>query len=171
MPPMTCKRAQRAFERCRRPRLGQTRKPAKVGWAIPGRNRLSRAPIPMTTPEVRRLLSRLVWTESQGEMYISPDRTVGRPKLGRKGDMRRRGVLEIVFETPEMHIPPWYWFSSCGQRQPDIGEGQPPLGPVLQTEDRAYRTAFGLQDSIAPCTDRIASWPGHQEGLQPAGVK
>ena len=43
-------------------------------------------------------------------MYISPDRTAGRPQLGRKGDVRRRGVLEIVFKTPEMDIPPWYWF-------------------------------------------------------------
>ena len=48
--------------------------------------------------------------QSQGEMYISLDRTVGRPQLGRKGDMRRRGILEIVFKTPGMHIPPWYWF-------------------------------------------------------------
>ena len=32
--------------------------------------------------------------------------------MGPKGDMRRRGVLSVVFKTPEMHIPPWYWFSS-----------------------------------------------------------
>ena len=44
-------------------------------------------------------------------MYISLDRTVGRSQLGCKGDMTCRGVLEIVFKTPEMHIPPWYWFS------------------------------------------------------------
>ena len=25
--------------------------------------------------------------------------------------MRRRGVLSVVFKTPEMHIPLWYWFS------------------------------------------------------------
>ena len=24
--------------------------------------------------------------------------------------MRRCGVLSVVFKTPEMHIPPWYWF-------------------------------------------------------------
>ena len=37
--------------------------------------------------------------------------------------MRYRGVLGVVFKTPEMHIPPWYWFSvwlfsqrhRCGQ--------------------------------------------------------
>ena len=50
--------------------------------------------------------------QSQGEMYISPDRTVGRPQLGRKGDMRCSGVLSVTFKTAEMHIPPWYWFSS-----------------------------------------------------------
>ena len=48
-------------------------------------------------------------------MCISPDRTAGRPQLGRKGDVRRRGVLEIVFKTPEMDIPPWYWFSQAVQ--------------------------------------------------------
>ena len=47
-----------------------TRKPAEVSWAIPGRNRRGRAPIPMTTPEVRRLLTRLVWTESQTPDFI-----------------------------------------------------------------------------------------------------
>ena len=24
--------------------------------------------------------------------------------------MRCRGVLSVVFKTPERHIPPWYWF-------------------------------------------------------------
>ena len=47
---------------------------------------------------------------SQGGMYISPDRNAGRPQLGRKGNVRCRGVLEIAFNTPEMDIPPWYWF-------------------------------------------------------------
>ena len=32
-------------------------------------------------------------------------------ELGPEGDVRFRGVLSVVFETPEMHIPPWYWFS------------------------------------------------------------
>ena len=26
--------------------------------------------------------------------------------------MRRRGVLSAIVNLPEMHIPPWYWFSS-----------------------------------------------------------
>ena len=38
--------------------------------------------------------------------------------LGPKGDMRRRGVLSVVFKTPEMHIPPWYWFT-CPTPQED----------------------------------------------------
>ena len=25
--------------------------------------------------------------------------------------MRCRGVLSVIVKTPEMHIPPWYWFS------------------------------------------------------------
>ena len=43
-------------------------------------------------------------------MYISLDRTVGAYPVGPKGDMRWRGVLSVVVKTPEMHIPPWYWF-------------------------------------------------------------
>ena len=43
-------------------------------------------------------------------MYISLGRTVGRPQLGRKGDTRRRGVLEIVFKTPENAHTTWYRF-------------------------------------------------------------
>ena len=31
--------------------------------------------------------------------------------MGPKGDVRCRGILSVVFKTPEMHIPPWYWFS------------------------------------------------------------
>ena len=27
-----------------------------------------------------------------------------------KGDMRSCGVLSVIVKTPEMHIPPWYWF-------------------------------------------------------------
>ena len=33
-------------------------------------------------------------------------------QLGPKGDMSCRGVLSVVGKTPEMHIPPWLWFSS-----------------------------------------------------------
>ena len=33
-------------------------------------------------------------------------------QLGPKGDMRCRGVLSVIVKLPEMHIPPWYWFSS-----------------------------------------------------------
>ena len=32
-------------------------------------------------------------------------------RLGPKGDMRCRGVLSGIVNLPEMHIPPWYWFS------------------------------------------------------------
>ena len=32
------------------------------------------------------------------------------PRLGPKGDSRSRVVISVVFKTPEMHIPPWYWF-------------------------------------------------------------
>ena len=32
-------------------------------------------------------------------------------QLGPKGDMRSRGVLSVIVNLPEMHIPPWYWFS------------------------------------------------------------
>ena len=32
-------------------------------------------------------------------------------QLGPKSNMRCCRVLSVVFKTPEMHIPPWYWFS------------------------------------------------------------
>ena len=31
--------------------------------------------------------------------------------LGPKGDMRCRGALSAVLDTPAMHIPRWYWFN------------------------------------------------------------
>ena len=31
-------------------------------------------------------------------------------QLGPEGDMRCRGVLAVIVNLPEMHIPPWYWF-------------------------------------------------------------
>ena len=31
-------------------------------------------------------------------------------QLGPEGDMRCRGVLSVIVNLPEMHIPPWYWF-------------------------------------------------------------
>ena len=33
-------------------------------------------------------------------------------QLGPKGDMRCHGVLTVIVNLPEMHIPPWYWFRS-----------------------------------------------------------
>ena len=33
-------------------------------------------------------------------------------QLGPKGDMRCRGVLSVIVNLPEMHLPPWYWFST-----------------------------------------------------------
>ena len=44
-------------------------------------------------------------------MYISLDRTIGGHRVGAKGNMGCCRVLSVVFKTPEMHIPPWYWFS------------------------------------------------------------
>ena len=29
--------------------------------------------------------------------------------------MRSRGVLSVIVNLPEMHIPPWYWFSYEGE--------------------------------------------------------
>ena len=31
-------------------------------------------------------------------------------QLGPEGDMRCRGVLAVIVNPPEMHIPPLYWF-------------------------------------------------------------
>ncbi len=39
--------------------------------------------------------------QSQGEMYISLDRTAVATQLGPKGDMRSRGVLSVVFKIPK----------------------------------------------------------------------
>ena len=36
--------------------------------------------------------------------------------MGPKGDTRFCGVLSVVFKTPEMHIPPWYWFRARFQQ-------------------------------------------------------
>ena len=30
--------------------------------------------------------------------------------------MSYRGVLSVVVKTPEMHIPPWYWFRRVASR-------------------------------------------------------
>ena len=43
-------------------------------------------------------------------MYISPDRAAGGNPVVPDGNVRFRGPLSVVFKTPEMHIPPWYWF-------------------------------------------------------------
>jgi hypothetical protein len=61
--------------------------------------------------------------------------------LGPKGDMRCCRILSVIFKTPEMHIPPWYWFSiyyilnSC---QPPMsskqGAGQSHIGLSLRNE-------------------------------------
>ena len=39
-------------------------------------------------------------------MYISLDRTIGAHPVGPEGDMRCRGVLSVIVNLPEMHIPP-----------------------------------------------------------------
>ena len=36
-------------------------------------------------------------------------------QLGPKGNMKCRGVLSVVVNTPAMHIPPWYWFRKVVQ--------------------------------------------------------
>ena len=45
-------------------------------------------------------------------MYISPGRAAGGNPGVPEGTGRFRGSLLVVFKTPEMHIPPWYWFST-----------------------------------------------------------
>ena len=83
-------------------------------------------------------------------MYISLDRTVGRPQLGCKGDMTCRGVLEVVFKISEMHIPPWYRFrldsgshaggdsSAAGVRLQGDGHGMSAGKPGLSVGEVAH---------------------------------
>ena len=40
--------------------------------------------------------------------------------MGPKGDMRCRGVLSVIVNLPEMHIPPWYWFRRS-HNSPQVG--------------------------------------------------
>ena len=52
-----------------------------------------------------------------------------------KGDMRHCGILSGVFKTPEMHIPPWYWFRivvATGERPSDWHYDQSMLQPPNQ---------------------------------------
>ena len=44
--------------------------------------------------------------------------------------MTCRGVLEVVFKTPEMHIPPWYWFRAFRPWQQLEGVRLEPYGVV-----------------------------------------
>ena len=39
-------------------------------------------------------------------------------RVGHKGDAICRRVISVVFETPDMHSPPWYWVSS--HREPNL---------------------------------------------------
>ena len=45
-------------------------------------------------------------------MYISPGRAASGNPVVPEGNVRFRGPLSVVFKTPEMHISPWYWFST-----------------------------------------------------------
>ena len=45
-------------------------------------------------------------------MYISLDGLSVATRLEPKGDARSHEVISVVFKTPEMHIPLWYWFRS-----------------------------------------------------------
>ena len=51
-------------------------------------------------------------------MYISPERAAGGNPVVPEGNGRFPGSLSVVFKTPEMHIPPWYWFSSYQNGSP-----------------------------------------------------
>ena len=53
--------------------------------------------------------------------------------------MRCRGVLSVIVNLPEMHIPPWYWFRKTlgtGFRTPILGGSRHP-GTDRQAPDRA----------------------------------
>ena len=59
-------------------------------------------------------------TSSAGPTLLPEARSLpsGDPDLyraiwaGTADEVRCRGVLSVVVKLPEMHIPPWYWFST-----------------------------------------------------------
>ena len=66
--------------------------------------------------------------------------------------MRCRGVLSVIVNLPEMHIPPWYWFRSGpgqGWRETDLtatGADRP------EQVEQCRKMAEGAQD--------CATYPG-----------
>ena len=62
-----------------------------------------------------------------------------------KGDTRSSGVLSVVFKTPEMHIPLWYWFR-IHKRVDAIDEHLPLLNIVVEhlrkAEGRVFLVVF-----------------------------
>ena len=78
-------------------------------------------------------------------------------QLGPKANMKCRGVLSVVVNTPEMHIPPWYWFSHWTRASLAVvvtvvlasSEGLP--GLVLASNTLTMYSVLGIR--------LLVSWP------------
>ena len=77
--------------------------------------------------------------------------------------MRRRGVLLVVFKTPGMHIPPWYWFRPPTDAGASVPGDPRRLDLVSETPTAGGRSRGGW------CLDHAADGASRPPGAQHVG--